>query len=305
MYKIIGADGKEYGPVSLELLKEWIQAGRVDTQTRVRQAEGMDWKTAAEFPEIAALLSPPIPAVGAKTPSPTTIAPVAAAHVKNNGLAITSLVLGLFSIILCGAVAGIPAIICGHISRKQIRQSPSSQGGGGLALAGLILGYLSLFLTLLVAGMLLPALAKAKQRATSIQCMNNMRQVGIAFHMWATDHNEMFPFHVSTNAGGTMELRQTGEDGFDGNAPKHLAVLGVYLGQTKVLVCPGDHERSPASNFEDLQPGNVSYRLRTGTQVAPTTANEVLGVCPIHGNVLHSDGSVQLRGRRAPARLRR
>jgi len=60
---------------------------------------------------------------------------------QTSGLAISSLVLGILSCTLLGFVAGIPAIICGHLARKKVRISPRSYGGGGLAVAGLVLGY--------------------------------------------------------------------------------------------------------------------------------------------------------------------
>lgn len=57
MYKIIGADGKEYGPVSAEVVREWIAAHRANAQTRA-QAEGSpDWRPLGEFPEFAAALA--------------------------------------------------------------------------------------------------------------------------------------------------------------------------------------------------------------------------------------------------------
>ena len=39
MYKIIGADLKEYGPVSVEQLRQWISEGRVNAQTKVQAAD--------------------------------------------------------------------------------------------------------------------------------------------------------------------------------------------------------------------------------------------------------------------------
>jgi hypothetical protein len=73
MYKIIGADKKEYGPVSAEQLCEWIQQGRVSAQTLV-QAEGQtDWRPVIAFPEFAEALaakspsSPPPLAAGGTT----------------------------------------------------------------------------------------------------------------------------------------------------------------------------------------------------------------------------------------------
>ena len=66
MYKIIGADGKEYGPVSAELLRDWIQQGRVSPQSQVRPEGSTEWKPLVNFPEFTApsttppLMSPPI-----------------------------------------------------------------------------------------------------------------------------------------------------------------------------------------------------------------------------------------------------
>jgi len=53
MYKIIGADGKEYGPVSAELLRDWIQQGRVSLQTQARLEGNTDWRPLSGFPEFS------------------------------------------------------------------------------------------------------------------------------------------------------------------------------------------------------------------------------------------------------------
>jgi hypothetical protein len=70
---------------------------------------------------------------------------------QTNALAITSLVCGICQIPFW-FLAGIPAIICGHIARSQIRQT--GEDGDGMALAGLILGYLGV-LGPLVLGLLI------------------------------------------------------------------------------------------------------------------------------------------------------
>ncbi|HUJ11173.1 MAG TPA: GYF domain-containing protein [Verrucomicrobiae bacterium] len=56
MYKIIGADGKEYGPVTAEQLREWIRQGRANAQTRAQTEESPEWKSLAEFSEFADVL---------------------------------------------------------------------------------------------------------------------------------------------------------------------------------------------------------------------------------------------------------
>jgi hypothetical protein len=63
MYKIIGADQKEYGPVTADEVRKWVAEGRANGQTLV-QAEGGSWRPLSSYPEFAAnvppsLLSPP------------------------------------------------------------------------------------------------------------------------------------------------------------------------------------------------------------------------------------------------------
>lgn len=76
----------------------------------------------------------------------------ASAHVSHtSAAAVWSMVLGILSLVTAlGALAGIPAIICGHISRSNIRRSNGSLSGDGMAVSGLILGYIATILTILV-----------------------------------------------------------------------------------------------------------------------------------------------------------
>ena len=69
---------------------------------------------------------------------------------STNGLAIAALVCGLLGFATC--VSAIPAVILGHMARRQIRDSGGAQQGDGMALAGLILGYvvLALFIAYIV-----------------------------------------------------------------------------------------------------------------------------------------------------------
>jgi len=57
MYKIIGIDGREYGPVSQEEVNSWIAAGRADTETRAQAEGSTDWKPLSDFPEFAEALA--------------------------------------------------------------------------------------------------------------------------------------------------------------------------------------------------------------------------------------------------------
>src|SRR2546426_9445632 len=48
----------------------------------------------------------------------------------------------------------------------------------------------------ILAGLLLPALAKAKAKAARITCVNNLKQIGLAFRMFSNDHTEQFPWYI-------------------------------------------------------------------------------------------------------------
>lgn len=67
MYKIIGADGKEYGPVSLAQLQQWIAEGRANHQSKVRREDETEWKTVAELSELSGAGLPPLPTTPTQT----------------------------------------------------------------------------------------------------------------------------------------------------------------------------------------------------------------------------------------------
>ena len=51
MYKIIGADGKEYGPVAGEQVRQWVRDGRANAQTRIQGEGATEWTTLGAVPE--------------------------------------------------------------------------------------------------------------------------------------------------------------------------------------------------------------------------------------------------------------
>jgi len=143
------------------------------------------------------------------------------------------------------------------------------------------------------AAMLLPALAKAKSRAQSISCVNNLKQIGLAFRIWSVDHGDQFPFNTSTSKGGTLELCSRGAGGFDQNSFQHFQVMSNELSTPKILICPADPSKQLATTFANLQAINVSYQVRTGTNITELSPQEVLAHCPIHGHDAMCDGSVR------------
>jgi uncharacterized RDD family membrane protein YckC len=79
MFTILGADGKEYGPVSAAKIAEWIAGGRANLQTQARRNGETDWKTLGDFVEFnPAATPPPLPAGSTDLVAPVSRSPVAA-----------------------------------------------------------------------------------------------------------------------------------------------------------------------------------------------------------------------------------
>lgn len=77
MYRIIGGDQKEYGPVSGEQIRQWITEGRVAGDTVIRAENATEWSKISDLPEFASLLqmqTPPPPSSSPGTPLPSAAA---------------------------------------------------------------------------------------------------------------------------------------------------------------------------------------------------------------------------------------
>ncbi|MCX6927415.1 MAG: DUF4190 domain-containing protein [Verrucomicrobia bacterium] len=142
MYKIIGADGREYGPITADQLREWIVEGRANGQTKALAEGAAQWKTLVEYLEFAPVLAQmaaplPAPATISITPTPRT-----------NSMALAGMTMGILSI-TCGLCCyGLPfnllGIVFSLVALAQIRNDPLSQQGRPLAIAGLVLSILSI-----------------------------------------------------------------------------------------------------------------------------------------------------------------
>jgi hypothetical protein len=114
---------------------------------------------------------------------------------KTDPLAIWSLVLGIVSLVCCGIISAIPAIICGHKSLDKIKNSSGTLEGNGLAIGGLITGYLGAVLgTISIIGLLsaiaIPNFVKARETAQMNACINNLRQIQAAKQEWALENSK-------------------------------------------------------------------------------------------------------------------
>jgi hypothetical protein len=139
MFKIIGADLKEYGPISGEQLRQWIAEGRVNGQTKVLPEGATEWKSMADVPEFAAVLprpAPPLPGIHLGAPPPP---------VGTNKMAVWSMVTGIASLLCCQGYLGVLSIILGAVALSRLKDNPQ-QKGSGFAITGIVLGAVALLM---------------------------------------------------------------------------------------------------------------------------------------------------------------
>jgi prepilin-type N-terminal cleavage/methylation domain-containing protein len=90
----------------------------------------------------------------------------------------------------------------------------------------------------ILAALLLPALARAKAQAKTVACLNNIRQVGIAWRMWAHDNEGKFPWQIDWIQGGSKDSPEWVD---------HFRAASNELSTPNILVCPADRDHVPGT----------------------------------------------------------
>jgi prepilin-type N-terminal cleavage/methylation domain-containing protein len=113
----------------------------------------------------------------------------------------------------------------------------------------------------ILAALLLPALAQAKSKAKTTQCINNLRQIGIGLRLWATDNDGKFPWQVMVDDGGTLVTPAApGIDPVHSEWADHFRACSNELSTPKILVCPTDKGRTALDVWSYIAgEDNVSY----------------------------------------------
>ena len=278
MFKILGSDGKEYGPVSADALRQWVQQGRANGQTPIQPTGATDWKPLASFPEFAPIFAAPPPGMTA------AIGGTPIGNAPTSGLAISSLVMGILGFATCGLSAILTAplgLIFGFMGMSRIKSSDGRLKGHGIALAGVIVSGVSVVTLFIGAALLLPALAKAKTKAQSINCMNNLKQLSLSVRIYSSDNNDVNP--IATN---------------------WCDLIMANAGTPRLFICPGDTAQlqsgyaynSKLSGLSNEISADVVMLFESDAGWNASGGKELMITKPRHGktyNIAFGDGHVE------------
>ena len=108
-------------------------------------------------------------------------------------------------------------------------------------------------ITLILAALVLTALTRSGRRSPRINCVTNLKQIGLAFSTWALDNGDKLPMQISITNGGAMESVATG------TVFRVFQVMSNELSTPKLLICPeeNDPKRISASTFQTSIPAGA------------------------------------------------
>ncbi|HEX3625082.1 MAG TPA: DUF4190 domain-containing protein [Verrucomicrobiae bacterium] len=147
MYKILGADGRQYGPVTVDQIRRWIVEGRANAYTQTLVEGATEWKPLGLLPEFAASF----PGAAA----PPAMSPVVSYQRKTNGYALWGMICGIVAVFFClccclSIPLGALGLIFSLIGLSQINELPDVYEGRGMAIVGIILSALGLGLGIMM-----------------------------------------------------------------------------------------------------------------------------------------------------------
>jgi prepilin-type N-terminal cleavage/methylation domain-containing protein len=109
----------------------------------------------------------------------------------------------------------------------------------------------------ILAGLLLPALSKAKQKANRVKCTANLKQVTLAYHLWFIDREEIgkWPWRIPLAQGGNNNHP------LKNNLYVQFSIVSNELQNTRTLVDPGDKRvgLNPATKWDNDPNGGLHH----------------------------------------------
>lgn len=120
--------------------------------------------------------------------------------------------------------------------------------GGALTEILIVIGTLGV-----LAALLLPRIAVGRAQAHRIDCVSNLKELGLGARMWSNDHDKSFPWQVSTNDRGALEFVSAGA------VDRLIFPLTKKLNSLRILACPSDKLRAAPSSPETFRSSSLSY----------------------------------------------
>jgi hypothetical protein len=118
------------------------------------------------------------------------------------------------------------------------------------------------FLIALLAALVMPALSRP-QTHSRLNCVNNLKEISLAFRIWEGDNGDVYPMAVSCTNGGAMEQAATG------NVAAVFQVMSNELSTPIILFCPADNDHFLATNFSSgFSAKNISYFINVNATEA-------------------------------------
>jgi prepilin-type N-terminal cleavage/methylation domain-containing protein/prepilin-type processing-associated H-X9-DG protein len=111
----------------------------------------------------------------------------------------------------------------------------------------------------ILAAILLPVFASARERARAISCTNNLKQIGLSARMYLQDYDEKFPYQPSDG----RNMKATG-----GDAQNYVDELNPLIKDPQVWICPD----AQVGNNGPTAPPNVGYHAN-GNIITPAGLN--------------------------------
>ena len=117
----------------------------------------------------------------------------------------------------------------------------------------------------ILAGLLLPALGRAKAKAQRTDCASHLKQIALALRLWAGDNGDKFAWQLGTTNGGSL----------GGDWVEHYRTCSNQLATPKILVCPADRGRAVRGEWRQMD-GQYDISYFAGISSEETKPQSIL-----------------------------